>query len=160
MKHSSNADIRSAVERNAKLYKALRRSDIAMQFRQFMVSKGIRNVDLAERLGVSEANVSRWLKGNQNLSLDTLYQLADALQEDLTLHVGALGGAASAAATAAAAYQPGEGQWAIADAPVGGNVIQMEPYRSALQHRRRGAPFAPARSQMNGGMDDCAEAAA
>jgi transcriptional regulator with XRE-family HTH domain len=66
----------------------LRRSDIALQFRVQMLSKTVKNIDLAERIGVSEANVSRWLKGTQNLSLDTMYLLADALDEPLSIHVG------------------------------------------------------------------------
>jgi transcriptional regulator with XRE-family HTH domain len=84
-----NIEVRSKIEQNRKMLTSLRRADIVMQFRNQMVAKGIRNSDIAERLCVSEANVSRWLKGNQNLSLDTLYLLADAVEEPLTFVVGA-----------------------------------------------------------------------
>ena len=53
-----------------------------------MAEKGLKSVDLAERLGVSEANISRWLRGNQNLSLDTMYKLADAVKEPLRVSIG------------------------------------------------------------------------
>lgn len=84
----SNIDGRTRVEQNRKLLTAVRRSDVALQFRGQMVEKGIKNVDIAEVLGVSEANVSRWLKGDQNLSLDTMFQLADAINEDLRIVLG------------------------------------------------------------------------
>jgi transcriptional regulator with XRE-family HTH domain len=85
---SRNATVRSQVEKNRKLFTAIRRSDVVMQLRSCMVAKDIRSVDIADRLGVSEANVSRWLRGNQNISIDTLYLLADAIEEPLTLTVG------------------------------------------------------------------------
>lgn len=155
MKTHSNVEVRKTVERNGRLYSALRRSDIAMQFRQFMVSKGIRNVDLAERLGVSEANVSRWLKGNQNLSLDTLYQLSDALEEVLTLHLGE-----QVEPFQQVVAEGSEREWVLADEPVGGNVVSMLRYREALPHRSKAVKFAPAKSQLSEEVDSCAEAAA
>lgn len=87
---SSNAEILKKIRENTPIFQGARRSDIAMQIRGKMAEKGLKNVDIAERLGVSEANVSRWLKGNQNLSLDTLYQLADAVSEPLNIMVGSL----------------------------------------------------------------------
>ncbi len=84
----SNAQVRENIQKNKKIFTVVRRADISLQFRAHMVEKGIRNVDVAERLGVSEANVSRWLKGNQNLSMDTLYMLADAIEEKLTIFSG------------------------------------------------------------------------
>jgi transcriptional regulator with XRE-family HTH domain len=86
---SSNAEIRSKVLADTPIFQAARRSDITIQLRTKMCEKGLRNVDLAERLGVSEANISRWLRGNQNLSLDTIYQLADAIEVPLCIEVGA-----------------------------------------------------------------------
>jgi transcriptional regulator with XRE-family HTH domain len=84
----NNADIAKKIAEDALIYRGIRRSDVVLQIRQHMVRKGIKNSDIAERLGVSEANVSRWLKGNQNIQIDTLYLLADAIEESLSLHVG------------------------------------------------------------------------
>lgn len=86
----SNADIHKKIQANAPIFQGARRSDISMQIRCKMAEKGLKNVDIASRLGVSEANVSRWLRGNQNLGIDTIYQLADALEEPLHICVGAM----------------------------------------------------------------------
>ena len=64
---------------------AARRADVAFMFRSLMVANNLKSVDIAHRLGVSEANVSRWLRGNQNLSLDTLHALSDALAAQLVV---------------------------------------------------------------------------
>lgn len=83
-----NADINKKILADTMIFRAARRSDVVMQVRNKMCEKGLKNVDLSERLGVSEANISRWLRGNQNLSLDTIYQLADALDEPLRIELG------------------------------------------------------------------------
>lgn len=84
----SNSEIRQRILKNCEIFQPARRANVAQQIRGRMRDKGLKNVDVAERLGVSEANVSRWLRGNQNLHLDTLYLLADALQEPLSISVG------------------------------------------------------------------------
>ncbi|WP_208512075.1 helix-turn-helix transcriptional regulator [Variovorax paradoxus] len=84
----TNTEIHNKIEKNKKIFTAIRRADIALQIRNQMIEKGVRNVDLAERLGVSEANISRWLRGNQNVSIDALYMLADALEEKLSIVLG------------------------------------------------------------------------
>jgi len=84
----SNTEIAAAILRSASIWKAARRLAPVMQVRQIMHEKGLRNVDLAERLGVSEANISKLLKGDKNLQLDTLYLLADAIGEQLSLSYG------------------------------------------------------------------------
>lgn len=83
-----NADVQKKIQADTPIFQAARRSDVVMQIRSQMIQRGLKNIDLAERLGVSEANVSRWLRGNQNLSLDTLYLLADALEEPLIVTIG------------------------------------------------------------------------
>src|SRR5688500_867293 len=82
-----NQLIKARILESKPAFTALRRADVAHQFRSCMVEKKIKNMDVAERLGVSEANVSRWLNGTQNLSLDTMYSLADALEESLILRL-------------------------------------------------------------------------
>lgn len=85
---ASNFDIAQEIADNAVVFRGVRRSDVIFQIRQKMVEKGIKNSDLAERIGVSEANVSRWLRGDQNIKIDTIYILADAIQEPLSIIVG------------------------------------------------------------------------
>lgn len=84
----TNQDIASEIVDKSLAWRGIRRSDPMMQLRRLMRDKNIKSIDLAERLGVSEANVSRWLGGTQNLRLDTLYALADAVEEPLTIVFG------------------------------------------------------------------------
>jgi transcriptional regulator with XRE-family HTH domain len=84
----SNEEVRKSIEETAPIFQAVRRADIALQIRSKMLGKGLKNRDIADRLGVSEANVSRWLRGNQNLSIDTIYQLTDAIEESFQLVIG------------------------------------------------------------------------
>lgn len=81
----TNSEIYSEIIENEELFSAIRRSDIAHQFKGCIAKKGLKISDIAERLNVSSANVSRMLNGQQNLTLDKLHALADALQERLIL---------------------------------------------------------------------------
>jgi transcriptional regulator with XRE-family HTH domain len=86
----SNAEIAKTIEEAQSTFSALRRLDPVLQLRTVMRKKGLRNIDIAERLGVTEECVSRWLRGKANLQLDTLYKLADAVEEPLSIFVGEL----------------------------------------------------------------------
>lgn len=83
-----NAAVREAVKDRVGFFQGARRLEFALRVREKMKEKGLRNQDVAERLGVSEANVSRWLRGNQNIGLDTMYQLADAIEVPLNVDFG------------------------------------------------------------------------
>lgn len=84
-----NTEVQKKINGDTSIFQAVRRSDFPLQIRSKMAEKGLKNVDVAERLGVSEANVSRWLRGNQNLGIDTMYRLADAVEESLIIVLGA-----------------------------------------------------------------------
>lgn len=84
----SNKLIANEVLEKKELWGPLRKALPIQQIRRIMRAKNILNKDLAERLGVTEASVSRMLKGQQNLQLETLYQLADAIEEKLELKIG------------------------------------------------------------------------
>jgi transcriptional regulator with XRE-family HTH domain len=62
-----------------------------------MIEKGLKANDIASRLGVPEAKVSRWLSGNHDIDIDTLYQITDALEEPLHISVGVMAPAPAAA---------------------------------------------------------------
>lgn len=81
----ANAELFKQITTSRPLLLAGRRADVAFMFRSLMVECELKNIDIAQRLGVSEANVSRWLRGNQNLSLDTLHALSDALEMNLVV---------------------------------------------------------------------------
>lgn len=84
----NNFDIAKEIAEDAEVFSFARRAAPIFEVRRIMALKGLKNIDLAERLGVSEANVSRWLRGDQNLKLDTLYSISDAIQERLDLRFG------------------------------------------------------------------------
>lgn len=83
-----NFDIAQQIAEDAEVFSYARRAAPILEIRRIMALKGLKNIDVAERLGVSEANVSRWLRGDQNLKLDTIHSLADAIEERLDLCFG------------------------------------------------------------------------
>lgn len=152
---SHNATVHKKILANTPIFRAARRSDISTQIRSVMLEKGLKNVDLADRLGVSEANISRWLRGNQNLSLDTLYQLADAVEEPLRLTLGAETTAAKS--TSHDLYRDEghdqQSETLVAAACAVGtssNVVSFDAYAQlrARAQTNQGANFAVARSEI------------
>lgn len=142
----SNEDIRKSIEETTPLFQAARRANVALQIRSKMHEKGLKNRDIAERLGVSEANISRWLRGNQNLGVDTIYQLADALEESVEIFVGAAH--ISFVEPNAVPQRDDRGEWEIRQKPEAaaaasgsdlmthgrvGNVYSLDPYRALRQ---------------------------
>ena len=61
------------------------RDSVALSFRivdrihEILVEKGLRQKDLAQRLGKSEAEISKWMRGTHNFTIDTLVSIEDAL---------------------------------------------------------------------------------
>jgi len=124
---AANFDIAKQIAENAVIFKGIRRSDVIFQIRQKMVEKSLKNSDLAERLGVSEANVSRWLRGDQNIKIDTLYLLADAIQQPLSINVGG------------ASEMEFRSSWEESHSSVSSNVLVLSGY-SKKQTRQRAHP--------------------
>lgn len=84
----NNFDIAKQIAEDGEIFGYSRRAAPVFEIRRLMQIKGLKNADIAERLGVSEANVSRWLRGDQNLKLDTIHSLADAVEEKLNICFG------------------------------------------------------------------------
>ncbi len=61
------------------------RASVALSFRivdrihDILNEKGLRQKDLAERLGKSEAEISKWMRGTHNFTIDTLVAIEAAL---------------------------------------------------------------------------------
>ena len=61
------------------------RDSVALSFRivdrihDILVEKGLKQKDLALRLGKSEAEISKWMRGTHNFTIDTLVSIEDAL---------------------------------------------------------------------------------
>jgi antitoxin component HigA of HigAB toxin-antitoxin module len=58
-------------------------TDIVLKIHQLMNKQGITQKDLAERLQKSPSEISKWLKGNHNLTLKTLAKLEAELGEPI-----------------------------------------------------------------------------
>ena len=125
---SENQKLFERINSSRAVLTAARRADVAFMFRSLMVANNLKSVDIAHRLGVSEANVSRWLRGNQNLSLDTLHALSDALAAQLVIE----------ARVAKAAEMPSDcEEWApVPSAPR--SVYNFCAYRDLRQSAMRG----------------------
>lgn len=85
MKPDNNQEIAELVAADQLLWSGVRRAHVMQQVRRIMREKGLRNIDLAQRLGVAQPSVSRMLRGRQNIEIDTLYRLADALGVSLNI---------------------------------------------------------------------------
>ncbi|AZF22264.1 helix-turn-helix transcriptional regulator [Pseudomonas sp. R3-52-08] len=79
----NNERVAEQIAEDMEIFGSTRRAAPVFEIRRLMIEKGIRNSDVAARLRVSEANVSRMLRGDQNLKIDTLYLLASAVEEKL-----------------------------------------------------------------------------
>ena len=56
---------------------------IANRIYEILEIKGMTQKDLAQRLGKTETEVSRWLSGTHNLTLSTICKISTALGEDI-----------------------------------------------------------------------------
>lgn len=63
---------------------------IALQANLAMREKGISQKEIAEQLQVSPQQVSEWLKGQENLTLETIVRLENALGIELIEVVGGI----------------------------------------------------------------------
>ena len=52
---------------------------IVDRIHQILEEKGLRQKDLAELLGKSEAEISKWMRGTHNFTIDTLVSIETAL---------------------------------------------------------------------------------
>ena len=52
---------------------------IVDRIHQILEEKGLRQKDLAELLGKSEAEISKWMRGTHNFTIDTLVSIESAL---------------------------------------------------------------------------------
>lgn len=56
---------------------------IVDRIHEILKAKGLKQKDLALRLGKKESEISRWMRGTYNFSLDKLMAIEDALGEPI-----------------------------------------------------------------------------
>lgn len=75
-------------ERRKRVNPAIRES-VALSFRivdrihDILQEKGLKQKDLALRLGKSEAEISKWMRGTHNFTIDTLVSIENALDAQI-----------------------------------------------------------------------------
>jgi transcriptional regulator with XRE-family HTH domain len=60
-----------------------KKMDVAVRIRETLDQKGWTQKDLARKTGKSESEVSRWLSGKQNFTLDSLFLIEEALGAEI-----------------------------------------------------------------------------
>lgn len=58
---------------------------IGSQIRTMRKLKGLTQKELGAKIGVSESQVNRYESGNLNMSVETLYKIADSMDLDLSI---------------------------------------------------------------------------
>jgi transcriptional regulator with XRE-family HTH domain len=74
---------KEAEERNSARQESRKSGIIATQLAYYMKVNGISQTDLGNKIGVSPQQISKILKGRENLTLGTIEKIEDALQIDL-----------------------------------------------------------------------------
>lgn len=56
---------------------------IVNRIHHILVAKGFRQKDLAEKLGKNESEISKWMRGTHNFTIETLSSIETALGEPI-----------------------------------------------------------------------------
>lgn len=56
---------------------------IVDRIHEILSAKGYKQKDLAQMLGKSEAEISKWMRGTHNFTLDTIMNIEDTLNEQI-----------------------------------------------------------------------------
>lgn len=56
---------------------------IVDRIHDILAMKGLKQKDLANMLGKSEAEISKWMRGTHNFTLDTIMNIEDVLDEQI-----------------------------------------------------------------------------
>ncbi len=75
-------EIRSTISPDMKLQMEMSVA-IANRIYEILESKGMTQKELAQRLGKTETEVSRWLSGTHNMTLSTVCKISTALGEEI-----------------------------------------------------------------------------
>jgi len=77
-------EIRSTITPEMKLQMEMSVA-IANRIYEILEAKGMTQKELAQKLGKTETEVSRWLSGTHNLTLSTICKISTALGEEIVI---------------------------------------------------------------------------
>lgn len=79
----------SILEKRRKTVEPVVRQKVNLSFlivdriHEILVSKGLKQKDLAKMLGKKEAHISKWMRGTHNFTIETLASIEEALGEPI-----------------------------------------------------------------------------
>ena len=76
----------SAIEKTLSYKKEKAKVDFTIELQSVIERKGLTRADLARQLGKTNAYVTQILRGERNFTIDTMVELADALDSNLAIH--------------------------------------------------------------------------
>ena len=76
----------SAIEKTLSYKKEKAKIDFTIELQAVIEKKGVTRADLARQLGKSNAYVTQMLRGERNFTIDTMVELAEALDSNLAIH--------------------------------------------------------------------------
>lgn len=79
------------IEQTLSFQKEKTRIDFTIELQGLMEKTSITRADLARKLNKSNAYITQILRGERNFTIDTMVELADALDSKLTIHFSSKG---------------------------------------------------------------------
>ena len=83
MKRSSIIDARRAYVKEETRHGIDISFQIVNRIHDILVSKGFKQKDLADKLGKKESEISRWMRGTHNFTIETISSIETALGETI-----------------------------------------------------------------------------
>lgn len=83
MKRSSILEQRRALVSSEIRHRMDLSFQIVDRIHEIMKSKGLRQIDLADMLGKKESEISKWMRGSHNFTIDTLATIEASLGEPI-----------------------------------------------------------------------------
>lgn len=85
MKRNSILEARRSAVDPATRQKVKLSFQIVDRIHEILVSKGLKQKDLAMMLGKKEAEISKWMRGTHNFTIDTLTSIEEVLGEHILM---------------------------------------------------------------------------
>lgn len=86
-KYNNFRDLFADVEKRDSYWSENAITEFSVELLQLMKQRGLSKKDFAEKIGKSQAYITKVFKGNANFTIETMVKLTRALDGDLSLHV-------------------------------------------------------------------------
>lgn len=86
-KYKSFKGLLADVEKRDSYWSEKAITDFSVELFQLMKQRGLSKKDFAEKIGKSQAYITKVFKGNANFTIETMVKLTMALDGDLSLHI-------------------------------------------------------------------------